>query len=278
MSRSSPEQVGRIFTEFIPDYVKAQTALGQPARVLFFAHGGLIEEREGLLPVLARRRCWAMNGVYPVYFVWETGLKETIRDILGGVVPTRDVRGALTDAAIEKLARNGGKQVWGQMKKSAQKAAGPDGGGRLVAELAGKLWKATNGQIEFHALGHSAGAILHAFFLPLLVAQKPAGVASVDVRTLHFLAPAITTDLFKERLKKLIGPGQPITRAHDLYDDRRVRAGRQFAQALREVAPVSGEQCVRGRGPDSDPWSAEESQAGSAADSLLRPGRDREGR
>ncbi len=213
---SSPEQVGRIFTEFIPDYVKAQKALGQPARVLFFAHGGLIEEREGLLPVLARRRCWAMNGVYPVYFVWETGLNETIRDILGGVVPTRDARGALTDAAIETLARNGGKQVWGQMKNSARKAADPDGGGRLVAELAGKLWKATNGQIEFHALGHSAGAILHAFFLPLLVAQKLAGVPPVDVRTLHFLAPAITTELFKDGLKKLIGPGQPITR-HTTY-------------------------------------------------------------
>jgi Clostripain family len=209
---SSPEQVGRIFTEFIPEYVKAQRALGRPARVLFFAHSGLVEEREGLLPVLARRRFWELNGVYPVYFVWETGLKETIRDILGSVAPTRDVRGALTDVAIEKLARNGGKQVWGQMKKSAEKAADPDGGGRLVADLAGKLWKAMNGEIEFHALGHSAGSILHAYFLPLLVAPKPAGVPRVDVRTLHFLAPAITTDLFKDRLKKLIGQGQPITR------------------------------------------------------------------
>jgi len=97
------------------------------------------------------------------------------------------------------------------MKKSAQKAADADGGARLVAEHAGKLWKATRGTVEYHAIGHSAGAIFHAFFLPLLVAQKPAGVAPVDVRTLHFLAPASTTDLFKKRLKTLIGPGQPIT-------------------------------------------------------------------
>jgi hypothetical protein len=33
----------------------------------------------------------------------------------------------------------------------------------------------------------------------------------VSVRTLHYLAPAITVDLFKSRLKKLIGSGQPIT-------------------------------------------------------------------
>ena len=206
---SSPDQVAKIFNEFIPEYAAKQK--GQPARVLFFAHGGLTEEEEGLIAVLRRRRFFEMNGIYPVYFVWETGLNETVRDIVGGAIPKRGERGAPTDLAIEKAARNGGKQVWSQMKKSAQKAADPDGGARLVAELAGKLWKATRGTVEFHALGHSAGAIFHAFFLPLLVAQKPAGVAPVDVRTLHLLAPASTTDLFKKRLKTLIGPGQPIT-------------------------------------------------------------------
>ena len=206
---SSPEQLAKIFNEFIPEYAAKQK--GQPARVLFFAHGGLTEEGEGLLAVLRRRRFFEMNGIYPVYFVWETGLKETIQDIVGAALPKRGERGAPTDAAIEKLARNGGKQVWSQMKKSAQKAADPDGGSRLVAELAGKLWKSTRGTIEFHALGHSAGAIFHAFFLPLLVAQKPAGVPPVDVRSFHLLAPASTTDLFKKRLKPLIGSGQPIT-------------------------------------------------------------------
>ena len=207
---SSPEQVAKIFNELIPEYAAKQK--GQPARVLFFAHGGLTEEADGLVAVLRRRRFFEMNGIYPVYFVWETGLKETIQDIVGAALPKRGERGAPTDLAIEKLARNGGKQVWSQMKKSAQKAADPDGGSRLVAELAGKLWKATRGTIEFHALGHSAGAIFHAFFLPLLVAQKPAGVPPVDVRSLHLLAPASTTELFKKRLKPLIGPGQPITR------------------------------------------------------------------
>jgi hypothetical protein len=206
---SSAEQVAKIFNECIPEYAAKQK--GQPARVLFFAHGGLTEEGEGLLAVLRRRRFFEMNGIYPVYFVWETGLKETIQDIVGAALPKRGERGAPTDMAIEKLARNGGKQVWSQMKKSAQKAADPDGGSRLVAELAGKLWKATRGTIEFHALGHSAGAVFHAFFLPLLVAQKPAGVPPVDVRSFHLLAPASTTDLFKKRLKPLIGSGQPIT-------------------------------------------------------------------
>ena len=272
---SSPEQVARIFNEFIPDY--AAKRKGQPARVLFFAHGGLVEEGEGLLAVLARRRCFEMNGVYPVYFVWETGLNETIRDIVGAAIP-RGTRAAVTDVAIERVARNGGKQVWGQMKKSAQKAADTDGGARLVAELAGKLWKKTGGAIEFHALGHSAGAIFHAFFLPLLVAQKPAGVPPVDVRTLQLLAPASSADLFKKRLKTLIGQGQPITSLTLYTMTDELEQGRQLDPGVRQVAPLPGDQRVRRRRADAASGPAEEPEAGPAADPLLRPRRHREGR
>ncbi len=209
---STSEQVERIFGELIPAYAAALKAKGITPRVMFYAHGGLVEEREGLQAVLARRRFWELNGVYPVYFVWETGLRETLRDIVGGATRSaRTARGGFADPAIETLARPGGKRVWAQMKKSAESAVATDGGARLAAELAGKLWKALKGDVEFHALGHSAGAIFHSHFLPLLVAQRPAGVPQVSVRTLHMLAPAVTTDLFKERLKPLIGSGKPIT-------------------------------------------------------------------
>jgi Clostripain family len=211
---SSQEQVERIFNEFIPAYAQKQQTQGRRPQVMFLAHGGLTEEFKGLLPVLARRRFWELNGVYPVYFVWESGLRETLTDIVGGAFrTTRAARGPVTDLAIERLARNGGKQVWGQMKKSAESASSTGGGARLVAELAGKLWKSLGGDVDFHALGHSAGAIFHAHFLPLLVSPNPAGVAPVSVRTLHLLAPAITIDLFKAKLRKVIGQGQPITRA-----------------------------------------------------------------
>ena len=209
---STAEQVQRIFSEHIPAYAQQQQSFGRPPRVMFYAHGGLVSEHDGLRPVLARRRFWELNGVYPVYFVWETGLRETLSDIIRAAVPARAERGALTDVAIEQAARPGGKVVWSRMKSSAERAAAADGGAALVAKLAGQLWKDFEGALEFHALGHSAGAIFHAFFLPVLVAQRPAGVPSVDVRTLHLLAPAITTELFKTRLRPLVGAGQPITR------------------------------------------------------------------
>jgi hypothetical protein len=209
---SSVDQVERIFREHIPEYARQQQAAGRPGRVLFFAHGGLTGEREGLLPILARRRFWELNGVYPVYFVWETGLLETVTDLIGIGGARRRDRAAVTDAAIEAAARPGGRVVWGRMKTSAEDSAATDGGSTLVARCAGELWKQTQGAIEFHALGHSAGSIFHAFFLPLLVQQKQLGVPPVDVRTVHLLAPAITTDLFKTRLMNLTGSGQPITR------------------------------------------------------------------
>jgi cysteine peptidase C11 family protein len=143
-----------------------------------------------------------------VYFVWETGLMETIEDIV--TLGLRRERGTgATDAAIEAAARRG-RVIWEQMKQSAENTVAADGGARLLAESAGRLWNELKGNVEFHALGHSAGSIVLAYFLPLLVAQKPRSAPPVGLRTLHFLAPAITTALFKKHLKGLIGAGKPI--------------------------------------------------------------------
>ena len=210
---STEAQVKRIFAELIPQYAATQTSNGQPSRVVFYAHGGLTDEREGLLPVLARRRFWEMNGIYPLFFVWETGLRETLNDIRRQALgSSRAARGALSDAAIEALARTGGKQIWGQMKKSAAGGSAPGGGARRVAELAGQMWKDLGGELEFHAVGHSAGAIMHSHFLPALLSQRPVGVSAVSVSSLHLLAPAITVGDFKTRLQPHVGQGKGITR------------------------------------------------------------------
>ena len=77
--------VRRIFTELLPAEVAERKASGEKLRLMFYAHGGLTDEREGLGHVLARLKFWRRNNVYPLSFVWETGLRETITDIVGAL-------------------------------------------------------------------------------------------------------------------------------------------------------------------------------------------------
>jgi len=213
---SEEADVRRLFTELLPAELEARRSGGQKLRLLFYAHGGLIGEREGLEPVLSRLKFWRQNNVYPVSFVWETGLRETITDILRGLRGAREMaaRGIgedLADAFLEAAARPAGKRAWGQMKRSAEVAVLEGGGAAFVAAQARDLWNAHHAEMEIHAVGHSAGAIFHSHFVPALLAQAPAaGVPPLQVKTLHLLAPACSTALFNATLKDRVGKGRGI--------------------------------------------------------------------
>jgi hypothetical protein len=213
--QTSEADVRRIFTELLPAEIAARKAEGQKLRLMFYAHGGLIGERDGLEPVLTRLKFWRRNNVYPLSFVWETGLRETITDILRGLVGARavarDLREDLTDAVIEVAGREGGNRVWGQMKRAAEISVLEGGGARFVAEQMRDLWSAQHQDIEIHAAGHSAGSIFQLHFLPALLGQQVgAGVPPLRVKTLHFLAPACTSALFTSKLQAMIGPDRPV--------------------------------------------------------------------
>ena len=213
--QSSKAQVEKIFSQHLPAALAAAKARGDRLRILFYAHGGLTDEAGGLRMPLARNAFWIGNGVYPIYFVWETGFRETLADLLGGIVGRRPgLEGVsdIADAAIERGARLGGRPIWGSMKDSAAKAVRSTGGAALVARLTADLWKAESGHLELHAIGHSAGAIFHAYFLPLLTSQKvSAGTPPISVQSLHFLAPASTNALFKKHLMPIIGRNKPVS-------------------------------------------------------------------
>lgn len=47
----------------------------EPNRLLFYAHGGLVNETSAKEnAILHQYRTFLANGVYPVYFVWESGV------------------------------------------------------------------------------------------------------------------------------------------------------------------------------------------------------------
>jgi hypothetical protein len=216
--QTSLADVQRIFQELLPAELELRQKEGQPLRLVFYAHGGLNSEEEGIRPVLRRLPYWRQNGMYPIFFCWETGLKETVVDLIKSVfMGQRGLVSSATNAVLEAVAGAAGREVWGQMKRSAELASMEGGGARIVAEMTRDFWAENSQHMEIHAAGHSAGSIFHSYFLPVLLDQKtPKDVAPISVKSLHFLAPACTTALFESKLMPRIGPKKQI-QSHTMY-------------------------------------------------------------
>ena len=197
---STPQDVDAIFQQHLPRCMEGNSA--DKVRLVFFAHGGLVSESSGLQVAHKHVAWWKKNGVYPIYFVWETGLFETIGQMLERSVLGRRGLADVSDFMLEEMARAlQGVRLWGSMKWSAERAAqaagpaGTVGGGYYVAQQLKKFCDAYDQRVELHAVGHSAGSIFHAWFLP--VAQE---LRAPAFKTLHLMAPAIRVDTFKAQL------------------------------------------------------------------------------
>ena len=208
-----PEDVERIFGEDMEKAFADPTAFGmpprdanEPFRIMIWAHGGLISEQSGLAIATKHLQFWKANGIYPIYFVWETGLMQTLGQLLrslgsGG----RDARNffsdTITDPLIETTLRAvGAEKIWSGMKRNAELGSTPQGGATRTAVELKKFCDRHAGAVRLYAAGHSAGAIFHAHFLPVAF-----GAGLPDVEQLHLLAPAIRVDAFKSQLMPLVG-------------------------------------------------------------------------
>lgn len=193
------------------------SSAGEP-RIVLFAHGGLVDERSGLAIALRDRNWWLANGVYPVFFVWETGFLEVFEQKRREFA-ARNILTDASDALLEiTLGPAAGKPTWDRIKNSALLSSAadtangiPGGAHRFATKLAARLkaHAATAGakRVGLHAVGHSAGSIFHCHFLPALTAAlAAAAVPDPKIDTVAFLAPAVRVDLFKSHLKALL-PG-----------------------------------------------------------------------
>lgn len=200
--------VDAIFDDHLAGEIAAARAQGRKLKLLFYAHGGLVSESAALRIAAGHVEWWRRNQVYPVYFVWETGLFETIGQLLERVrlrsrAAARDVWDFTTDPLVEAAVRAlYGVEVWGGMKRSAERASAPGLGAHYTAQKLAAFCAAHGADVELHAVGHSAGSIFHAHFLP---AALDAGVPGF--RTVHFLAPALRVDLFKDAVAPRLGEG-----------------------------------------------------------------------
>ncbi|RJF92045.1 caspase family protein [Noviherbaspirillum saxi] len=193
--------------------------VGATPRIALIAHGGLVDEPVGLSMCLRDYQWWLGNGVYPVFFVWETGFIEVLLQGSRRELALQR-REFFTDPFLEAtLGPTIGRPTWDGIKASAFMAslpAGATGQAGGAALMAHKLVRwirhfkdRQHKQVEVHAIGHSAGAIFHCHLLTLLAQLHAEAVndqaAAPAIKTVNLLAPAARIDLFKATLLDQVG-------------------------------------------------------------------------
>ncbi len=192
--RTTAGDIDAIFTTHLPAFV-AEQAPG-PVPIVLFAHGGLVDKESGFAIAERQVAWWKENGVYPIHFIWETGLGTSLWDALrrwasGG---RRGWVDEAKDGFLEVTARLlGGGGIWNDMKVDAAAASVKGGGGRHFVRELGTWMNEHPGEVEVHAVGHSAGSIFHSHLLPTaLEADVP------EIVSLSLLAPAVRIDTFSK--------------------------------------------------------------------------------
>lgn len=203
------------------EYLRAMDDLPDGDRyddVVVYAHGGLNGLREAAARTAAMTPGFKRNGVYPIFFLWRTGLAETLGDLARNIVRRIFDRTAgiqdLTDTLIETAARRVGRPVWSDMKEDARRsfAAAPGDGRRAMQALLEQLAGRTRHPVRLHFIGHSAGAILLGRLFEELRGAGGAGplLPSGGLGTTSLMAPACTLDFFDAQLARLpdeVAPG-----------------------------------------------------------------------
>lgn len=185
-------------------------------RIMLWAHGGLNPVDGAMTYAHEMHGWWMEHNIYPIYFVWDTGLLSTITQVLTNAI--RDAFGGergvsfnpLPDRDVEAIVRKIGGPFWTTTKNSAERASSgmaPGGGAdHLARMLEGLFADLVSRKPELHAAGHSAGAVFHGHFVEKLKA------CNLTLDSMTLLAPACTTTLFKKQIAPLIGADKTIRR------------------------------------------------------------------
>ncbi|BCT77099.1 hypothetical protein SCMU_29410 [Sinomonas cyclohexanicum] len=76
---TTAKQVDAIFRLHLPRFQRERGGL---VPIVFWAHGGLVNRGYAFGDALRAIPWWLANGIYPVYFVWDTGLVSTLNEVL----------------------------------------------------------------------------------------------------------------------------------------------------------------------------------------------------
>jgi hypothetical protein len=196
----------------LEDFRSAAKEWGRSGRLLLYAHGGLNNEKASASRIATLQPYFVENRIYPIHFMWETGLGDSIKGIVqdafrsdrfgGWRDSMREKFYDLIDEGVELGARGLGRPVWSEMKENAARATLlADGGARYTAQRIGATLDGLSPAPQVHLVGHSAGSILLGQLTPYLVEL------GIPIKSLILFAPACSTGFFKTNVLPHLGKG-----------------------------------------------------------------------
>jgi hypothetical protein len=187
---------------------------GEPEKyqhLLLYAHGGLNSPDAAAVRIRAMTPVFKANGIYPYSVMYDTGLAETLKDLIRDHANRVFERTAgftdLTDGLIEAALRKIGTALWDDMKNDATLPFRDKGDGtealRIFLEKLSKRPKSA--PIGIHVVGHSTGAVLVGRLLQAL--DGLVGGGGLRVESCSLMAPACTIKFFQECYAPRLGAG-----------------------------------------------------------------------
>jgi len=195
-------------------------------RIMLYLHGGLNSEKDVARRIISFKQVCLDNQVYPVHIMWETDFWSSLKDNVFDIFTTddrartswlsnfRDAALEIKDRTFELSTAKLGRMLWDEMKENAQLASTkqPDPKRRraiqVVAEKGalayGNLSSQEKQKWEIHIVAHSAGTIFTAYAMKTLLE------IGIPVRSVQFMAPAISNKLFKEKMFELINANDEL--------------------------------------------------------------------
>lgn len=137
--------------------------------LMFYMHGGLVKPRVSARRIRRMKEAFKRNGIYPIHFIWDTGLTEEFFDIIFKSSKKTESRVnsgfGWWDNLQEAVVRLPGRALWGEMKRDAAKAFKSNADGTKAMKLLLTANEERKKPLKVHFVAHSAGAVLLGEFL-----------------------------------------------------------------------------------------------------------------
>lgn len=180
----------------------------QPNRIMFYCHGGLVSESLAEEGIKSHYQTFLDNGIYPVFFIWESTLLDALSDQLREFMNARMYEMSAVEQIVDDMMEEAAKlfpEPWTQMKLRGEQVFSDHGGGWRFFKLLLKKLRSENLHVELHLLGHSAGSIVLATLLQQLLEGQADIYPHIKIFTCTLYAPACTIDLFEDVYVRALG-------------------------------------------------------------------------